>query len=360
MYREIVVKDTTNPFVVLTGTSVIHVEAGFPYVDAGATATDTLDGDITQYIWTDGNTVATRDAFYAYKSCEGIAKYHGCDATRPGKPCEGQGNTFTNGLYYITLKQGTSYKRQLVHCFKSLKAKAAFTYYIHSAGTHASPTADTFHHAGPKRTCPQLGMITLDTLGPHHKKTIMDYIAVEEKNAFELIGTGSEDWYVCTVPFGDYFDSMTMQFARDNAHRKGHLEIMNREHGKYVINFNVEDKAGNSADIISRTVIVQDTLPPVITLKLGNKLVHKSESGQHGLPAAGHSGSMINPAGYAHAPANSPAGYTEFGNPELRAEWNSVAEREETPAAAVSAQAEHAPGVDYRDAAVATQRHDGS
>merc|ERR1719421_592064 len=62
-----------NPAITLLGAETNYVESGFPYVDAGATATDSLDGDITQYIWTDGNTVTTQNAFYNQRSCGGIA-----------------------------------------------------------------------------------------------------------------------------------------------------------------------------------------------------------------------------------------------------------------------------------------------
>jgi len=45
--------------------------------------------------------------------------------------------------------------------------------------------------------------------------------------------------------------------------------------GEYQIGYFVKDKAGNEQqEIVYRTVIVKDTLPPVITLKLNDKLVH--------------------------------------------------------------------------------------
>jgi len=45
--------------------------------------------------------------------------------------------------------------------------------------------------------------------------------------------------------------------------------------GEYQIGYFVKDKAGNEQqEIVYRTVTVTDTLPPVITLKLNNKLVH--------------------------------------------------------------------------------------
>lgn len=39
--------DTTKPVITLTGLSTVNVEFGSSYVDAGATASDNIDGDIT-------------------------------------------------------------------------------------------------------------------------------------------------------------------------------------------------------------------------------------------------------------------------------------------------------------------------
>jgi hypothetical protein len=153
----------------------------------------------------------------------------------------------------------------------------------------------------------------------------MDYLKVEEEGAYELIGT--KDYYICTVPFGNIAPhSMTRDFEGQVMAHKEHLEITNKEHGKFIIKFNVEDKFGNAADKIRRTVIVQDTLPPVITLALNNKLIHHSKGDQMGhavdtvnnVPV--HPGSMVNPAGYANPPANSPGFFVGFGNPNMRLE----------------------------------------
>jgi hypothetical protein len=45
--RQIQVRDTLPPVITLTGDQTVSVEAGFPYQDAGATAADAVDGDIT-------------------------------------------------------------------------------------------------------------------------------------------------------------------------------------------------------------------------------------------------------------------------------------------------------------------------
>ena len=60
--RVVDVKDTTPPLVTLLGNPVVEHELGVAYVDAGATASDNIDGDLTLNIITGGDTVNTNVA----------------------------------------------------------------------------------------------------------------------------------------------------------------------------------------------------------------------------------------------------------------------------------------------------------
>jgi len=65
--------------------------------------------------------------------------------------------------------------------------------------------------------------------------------------------------------------------------------------GKYVLSYHVEDKAGNDEAVtIKRTIVVKDTLPPVITLKVGSEALHTSDHSATGVNA------VANPAGKSH------------------------------------------------------------
>ena len=50
--RTVNVVDTTLPVITLTGEATVTIEVGSTYTDAGATATDNYDGDITSSIVT--------------------------------------------------------------------------------------------------------------------------------------------------------------------------------------------------------------------------------------------------------------------------------------------------------------------
>merc|ERR1712100_716487 len=66
-------------------------------------------------------------------------------------------------------------------------------------------------------------------------------------------------------------------------------KLIKREAG---FTYNVMDKSGNKADVIKRVIQVVDTLPPVITLKLKGKKIHKSAGNQRG------QNGQCNPAGW--------------------------------------------------------------
>jgi len=52
-----VVPDTTAPIITLLGSATVTIAKGTSYTDAGATATDDVDGDITSKIIVGGDTV---------------------------------------------------------------------------------------------------------------------------------------------------------------------------------------------------------------------------------------------------------------------------------------------------------------
>merc|ERR1712072_1088276 len=282
MRRTVTVVDKIKPRLTLLGKGINYVEAGFPYVDMGATATDDLDGDITQYIWTDGNTVKTSNAFYSASSCREIFN---------------KDKSATNGMYEITVQKPSGiHGKQKVHCFeKTMKdGPHVYTYLLHKAGND-----ETCEDIGMKRT---------------NNAVIQEYDRLFNQNSVP----GNQDEFYCTVSEEILW------------HYQATLEenIGGAESCRYVIHFNVEDKAGNPANQLHRTVIVKDTLPPVISLHLNNKLVHASQGTQQGVMAQNPAKlDMINPAGYKKGSMGSRYTYesgVKFGNPNLMAESTSA------------------------------------
>jgi len=239
MGRTVVVRDTSCPTITLNGASLNYVEAGFPYVDAGATATDSLDGDITKKIFTDGDTVNTAQVFYSRQSCREIKAYY---------------PAATSGEYYITTyskSNSQAINRVLVWC--DFVGAAKNTFFPCKGCARVSPYKEE------QGDCTKMGLTMAK--GPFSKFIKNKYGA----KFFPQSGTSND--YLCTT---------TDVHAEHREHIEANSKIaLNRaEAGKYVVQYHVSDLAGNAeCATLKRTVIVKDTLPPVITLHMNKKLV---------------------------------------------------------------------------------------
>jgi len=237
MNRKVVVRDTTCPTVSLNGASLNYVEAGFPYVDAGATATDSLDGDITKKIFTDGDTVNTAQVFYSRQSCREIKAYYA---------------GATSGEYYITTYANSkAINRVLVWC--DFVGTAKKTFFPCKSCARVSP------YKTEQGDCTKMGLKMAQ--GPFSTFIKTKYGA----KFFPQSGTTND--YLCTT-------DETKAEHREHVEANAKVALNRAEAGKYVVQYHVSDLAGNNeCKTLMRTVIVKDSLPPVITLHMNKKLV---------------------------------------------------------------------------------------
>jgi len=255
MTRTVVVKDTTCPNVNIRGKSVVNLEAGFSYKDAGAIASDTLDG-LIKYT-TDGDTVNTKNAFFARRSCAEIKAKFAAAST---------------GFYYITTFVSTkkTFDRVKVWCDMASQK----TFLPINKGKRVIPYNNAAGHAG---SCADYGM----------RMPAASYISKAAKahfpaEYFPKKGETSNE-YLCTVRFADKINKVTDKMLAKSTLKSKHHQIAHAEPGKYIIEFHAKDKAGNKeCKTAKRTVVVRDTLPPVIKLTLG-KVIQQSKAGQKGL-----------------------------------------------------------------------------
>jgi len=93
---------------------------------------------------------------------------------------------------------------------------------------------------------------------------------------------GTSDTYLCTKPMGVHVAISTSASVTPAA---------GAEVGTYIIAYHVKDRYGNmECQTKYRTVVVKDTLAPVIALKMGSKVIHVSDASKKGL------GGETNPA----------------------------------------------------------------
>jgi len=305
--RTVVIRDTTCPKVTLKGANINYVEAGFPYVDAGATATDSLDGDITALITTDGDTVDTANAFYSRRTCRDI-KLAAAKAKQAVK-C---------GNYYITTFNAarSAYQRTQVCC--DMPNDATYMFVTATSKPIRTFGADNKVVQAQASKCSEKGMQIYNYYGKTSTKafkavtTHIKTTVGARLSAYGLHLTAAKqlsDSYVCTTAQEKTTEAEAQLLAQSNHNSKAGA-IRNAEVGKYVIAFHVQDKAKNKECVTKfRTVVVKDTLAPVITLHLKNKLIHQSASADKGI------GGQANPAGVL---SHTNAAGVKVGNPYLK------------------------------------------
>merc|ERR1711871_46940 len=300
--RTITVVDTRCPFVTINGPPLTYVEAGFDYVDQGATATDSLDANALQ--------VSTSGAVDTY------AHVHG------GSCAELAGGN-QGGAYHTIKVKGVDLK---VWC--DFSVEPALTWYkIKNAAKRIKPySADQ----STWTECRKRGL------------TMPQWSDTRVRTALEGLGetTDETDAYYCTVRF----DGMTIARhglkSSENEHTdNSKLNSVHAEAGLYVLSYAAQDAAencndaaqcqsaacakpdakfaqacaahgqkdsneraglkeelrglgcGNVAAETKRAVVVKDTLPPVIYLKLPNNYLNNKQVNhirQHGVRGIGN------------------------------------------------------------------------
>jgi hypothetical protein len=176
--RTVNVVDTTKPVITLLGSSPIAIEVGSNYSDAGATATDNYDGNITASLVI-ASTV----------------------------------NTGHLGTYTVTYTVSDR------------------------AGNAAIPIVRTVH--------------VVDNTKPVITLLGQSVVTIELKTAYVDAGATALD---------NYDGNLTAQIVKTS-----NVDVT--RYGTYFVTYNVKDSSGNTATSITRTVKVADITKPVITLK---------------------------------------------------------------------------------------------
>lgn len=220
----------------------------------------TRDGDVNE-----------QNAFYSRRSCKQIKQYY---------------SAASDGEYFITVFVNDEFKRTKVWCDMTSapnQVQAGFTYAAVSGGTRAVQKGD---YAGD---CAGKGM----TMAKYHSNAVLEaaaklhYCPDAKEDACPWFDGRDEktNYYICELN-ADFegTDHMTHDVAHD--------EITRAEQGKYVLTYHVTDFSNNNeCHPVFRTVIVKDTLPPVIQLRWADKgIVATGDHSHRGL------GNVKNPA----------------------------------------------------------------
>jgi len=203
----------------------------------------------------------------------------------------------TSGSYYITtyVSSTSAFERTLVHCDMHSENSAGkavgYTYYKCHGCNAVVP------YGSAAGDCSKFGLeMAQFTAADANTKAYAKATFGDDYFAADAAATNTE--YLCST--NDQNVAITND-SNAHSHSITHDKISRAEAGKYVIYYHVSDSSNNPEEFSpSRTVIVRDTLPPVITLHLRQKLIHTSDASQHGLGGA----TQVNPAGLVDDNAN--------------------------------------------------------
>ncbi|GIO13235.1 hypothetical protein J19TS2_27900 [Cohnella xylanilytica] len=254
--RDVNVYDGDGPAIYLNGPNPMTVEANSPFADPGATAQDVQDGDLSASITVTGtvdtSTLGTYTLAYNVSDAAGNAAA-----------------TVTRTVYVqdtqppvLTLLGDSAMNVPLGAAFADPGAQATDAYYgdisdrIVVTGTVDTSQAGkyTLRYSVEDPSGNAAAVIrdvnVYDGDGPAIYLNGPNPMTVEANSPFVDPGATAQD-----VQDGDLSASITVTGTVDTSTL-----------GTYTLAYNVSDAAGNAAATVTRTVYVQDTQPPVLTL----------------------------------------------------------------------------------------------
>jgi len=333
---------TCCPSVTVTGgTEVLWREAGIDYVDAGATATDDLDGDLTDDIVETGLTedkhLINPSAFYSRTSCREM----------------NDTSDFTlNSGYYFLSQKGAGYTRYKAWCAFDHTDGTSYTF-RHVGGL--DPQVNPLDFTAVSAVCNGYHMDAINWTSPTYNNN-KAYIAAGEMGTGvrdSIFGLGSSGPLPADAETADVFCVPKDESAyrdlsdesrtyNDTIHKAAGVMVHSNhypdtqhgdgrnhnitanldltsptqpqmyessEPGKYIITYTVTDSAGNTqCQMGRRTVILRDTMPPIIALRvktidgtLKNQYsIDNPSDALHGLPSGDSSEPTPNEDAFNH------------------------------------------------------------
>lgn len=250
--------DTTPPVITLLGENPVTLQAGAEYNDAGATATDNVDGNINASIVTSGDTIDT-DTLGTYTITYNVSDSAGnpaIEVTRTVNVVDMTAPVITLlGNNPITHEVGATYNDAGAtandnydgNITNSIVAVNNVDNNIVGAYTVTYNVTDSSGNTAAEVT---RTVNVVDTTAPVITLLGENPITISVNTAYEDTGATAAD---------DVDGNITAQIVVVNNVNTSVL-------GSYSVTYNVTDSSGNPAPEVARTVNVVDAIAPVITL----------------------------------------------------------------------------------------------
>jgi hypothetical protein len=257
--RIVNVVDNEAPLITLSGAPEITVECGTPFLDPGASAFDECAGIVSVELG--GDTVDT--------SVTGVyvITYDAVDAS---------GNEAVQMTRTITVEDTTPPFVTLTGPAElTLQCGSAFNDPGATAGDSCADVALIIGGDTVDTATPGVYVITYDTTDDagNTAPQVTRTVTVEDTTAPVISLNGGDLTVECAAAFTDPGASAADQCEGDVPVTIGGDIVNTSVTGVYTITYDAEDSAGNSAAQVTRTVTVEDTTAPVISLNDGDLTV---------------------------------------------------------------------------------------
>ncbi len=259
------INDTEAPVVTLTGADPQVIEVGSPYVELGATAVDDIDGDLTAGIVIDASAVDTAvlgDYSVSYSSTD-LAGNAG-NATRTVTVVDTTLPTITlAGPNPQIVEAGDAYPEQGATAADNYDGDLSAAIVIDASAVNTSllgdytVTYDVSDGSGNAAVTVARTVTVVDTTPPVITLVGDNPFTLEAATAFVDPGASAAD-----PVFGD----LTALIIVDAS------AIIPNVEGSYPVTYDVTDASGNAAATVIRTVVVDDSIGPLIQLAGDNPL----------------------------------------------------------------------------------------
>ena len=257
--RTVNVVDTTTPVITLIGDSQVNIEVGSAYTDAGATATDNYDGDLSSQIVVVNNVdVNMLGSYTVTYSVSDSSSNAATVVTRTVNVVDQTAPTITIlGGNQITIEAGSSYTdagaTATDNYNNDVTADITVTNTVDPNIIGSYTVTYTVSDASGNQATAVRTVIVEDSTPPSITLVGSNPVSVEAGSSYSDAGATATD---------SYDGDLTSSIATNN-----NVDI--NTVGSYTVTYTVTDSSGNTATA-TRTVNVADTTAPVITISGAN------------------------------------------------------------------------------------------
>ena len=256
--RTVTVVDAVAPVITLKGEQSVTIDAGENYEDAGATAHDAVDGDISKSIKTTGTVDANKPGTYTVTYNVSDQSGNHADAVlRTVTVVDAVVPVITlKGEQSVTINAGENYEdagataHDAVDGDISKSIKTTGTVDANKPGTY-TVTYNVSDQSGNHADAVLRTVTVVDAVAPVITLKGEQSVTINAGENYEDAGATAHD-----AVDGDISKSIETTGTVDA-----------NKPGTYTVTYNVSDQSGNHADAVLRTVTVVDAVAPVITLK---------------------------------------------------------------------------------------------